>query len=204
MNVCYNYGTKMQSKAKKFFVSLAVLALGFGSLPAAFAGELSAPEFTQRQSLPAQIKIVVTEAKLIGSELAVQAGQASFTLVGCQIAVSQAGLVQDQAVVNLHQLANCFTLTPAKNSASQIKLSVQPLYKIEQRVVALPSARISSAHYSQAPSLPIFSQAPLPVFALLMVFMAAGLGIRASKLKKASLSAIKQALSLEQLQMLRC
>lgn len=194
----------MQSKARKFFVSLAVLALGFGSLPAAFAGELSAPEFTQRQSLPAQIKIVVTEAKLVGSELNVQAGQASFTLVGCQTAVSQSGLVQDQAVVNLHQPANCFTLTPAKNLASQAKLSVQPLYKIEQRVVALPSAKISSVHYQKAPSPPIFSQAPLPVFALLMVFMAAGVGIAASKLKKTSFNRIKQALKLEELQMLRC
>lgn len=194
----------MQKKVKKFISGLAVLGLSLGFLGMASQDGLAMPKFTQAQVLPAQIKIVVTEAKFAGSELTVQAGQASFVSVECQREVSQSGLVQEQALVNLHQPAGCFTLTPVKNLSSQAKLSVQSWYKIEQRVVVLPSARISSVYYSQAPNQPIFSQAPIPVSVMLIIFMAAGFGAAASKLKKISFSAIKQVLSLAQLRMLRC
>src|SRR3989344_3443806 len=193
----------METKVRQFTSVIALFALSLGVFP--FASALPNQE-PQNLNLTAQtpIKIIVSEALPAGvvtSSNNPSQSSVSFSCIG-GVAPAQT-FVQSQAAVNLNQPADCFKLSVAANYQTQTNLSVQPLLKQAERVVVLPSARISSVYYHHAPASPF--QAPvIPASVALMVFSGLAFGAIASKFKKISIHHIKQGLTLQQLQVMRC
>lgn len=184
--------------------------LSFGILvllcaPVSFAGAKQDGFFDETQTGTAAFTVI----KIIDA-----GHQPKITLAGVGPAMAQicdnpivkpTTLVQDQYGVNLNQPADCFNLANVVMAQAQASLAVRPLARANQQIVALPSSKIAGAHYGQPTGLPFKSPGVIPISDALIIIVAMGfIGSFNSKHKKSVVQNIRQALSLEQLQVMRC
>lgn len=187
---------------------LIFLALNLALNPAfAFArgSYLSAGNQEPAQNNFQTVSIIVSQAK--PRSQVIMDNIASKIVAGAECDFNIAGnltFVQNTGALNLNQPASCFGLSIGKQFQPQIKLAVRPLINVQPQVVVLPAAKISSDYYQTAANHPVQSSAAIPASVMLMIFAALGFSIRALKTNKAPLSSIKQALNLQQLQIMRC
>ncbi len=114
-------------------------------------------------------------------------------------------LVQNQATVNLNQPSSCFTFSPLVSFERQtinLTISQSGLFNPQVSVVNLPVSKINALHLKKTGPVPYLPAVPLLVFAL-----ASGIFLSSRRLSLLSLNflkTVKQSLTLQQLQVMRC
>jgi len=151
----------------------------------------------------AQPALHVTQAEAGAEVKVVLSGGAESRAACVFLAAQKNGLLQEAASVNLNSPANCFSLSVSHSASPQWHLAVKALPATQTKiVVASFPEQIASASFGRAPFEPLIPVFPAAAFVAAAMFAEAEKKI-ISKTIKAAVSA-KQALSLQQLQVLRC
>lgn len=198
---------KSKQKVKLFAVFTAFSLLAGSFFNVGGHGVIEAPKPAGLKAIVVN-RVVVTTLPQSASQIMLSKGleSAKGTVLSCQGVASANFIVQNQATVNLNQPANCFSLNNvALLDSKNLSLSVSPggLFKQEVSVVNIPGAKISAYHFRAPPAVSDFPVAPLLSLTLASVLALSTI----RRLKQESLKlwqSIKTALTLEQLQVLRC
>jgi len=207
---CYNFNSKQTRNYVKKIAILSITSIFLfglifqgGSIFGSTANASRQQENPQPAITPQLIKVVSAQATTKIIAVNFSAGSADIPCI--KTAAQSADLVQSTGIINLNQPASCFSLKISSPTFEPVKLSVMPLNlpPVKVLVAARPGPVISPGGLSQAP---LKSETPVLPAVSLGVIVSFAIASRRKIFRTASAGVLvaRQALSLQQLRVLRC